>query len=167
MKKPWSTATTSEVIATGMERKCDGTHAREEARGLDCKLAEEKADAFARRVHLLVSLVAAEHVPLEDCGVAWRASAGADPSSSPAASTATTMAQNSLGSSAARDPSHSLRICASAVPRSRAGRPPAPAPATFRARSKAGCPGRAFGRPSDPQLRRPSSRSASFVASGR
>eukprot|EP00959_Pyramimonas_sp_CCMP1952_P416623 8728535-Pyramimonas_sp.AAC.1 len=41
MKKPWTIASTSDIAASGLERKCDGTHARVEARGKDCKLAED------------------------------------------------------------------------------------------------------------------------------
>eukprot|EP00959_Pyramimonas_sp_CCMP1952_P283664 5929630-Pyramimonas_sp.AAC.1 len=53
MKKPWSIASPSSDIAEGLARRCHGSHRHIEARGKDCKQAEEYADEFARRVHLL------------------------------------------------------------------------------------------------------------------
>ena len=43
----------------GLERRCDGTHEHEEARGKDCKLAEDYTDDFARQVHLVLARTAA------------------------------------------------------------------------------------------------------------
>eukprot|EP00959_Pyramimonas_sp_CCMP1952_P320881 6715033-Pyramimonas_sp.AAC.1 len=54
MKKPWSFASSSNVIAEGIVRRRDGSHMRVEARGEDCKQAGDYTDEFARRVHLLV-----------------------------------------------------------------------------------------------------------------
>eukprot|EP00959_Pyramimonas_sp_CCMP1952_P265020 5541584-Pyramimonas_sp.AAC.1 len=36
-------------VAEGLERKCDGTHEHVEARGRECKSAEDYTDAFARQ----------------------------------------------------------------------------------------------------------------------
>merc|ERR1712023_51310 len=58
MKKPWTIAATSHIVTEGLERKCDGTHAHVEARGKDCKLAEDYTDAFARQVHVVLARVA-------------------------------------------------------------------------------------------------------------
>ena len=116
MKKPQGIATTSDIIAKGVARKCDGTHKHREARGVDCTTAEGYTDAFARHVHRLVSRVAAEHVPLEDFCVAARAHAAPAPSSSPAAPAVAVMAQRTRGSSAAPDAGRRLRTCAAAAP---------------------------------------------------
>eukprot|EP00959_Pyramimonas_sp_CCMP1952_P203866 4263396-Pyramimonas_sp.AAC.1 len=51
MKKPLSIASSSNVIAEGSVRRCDGSHKHVEARGKDCKQAEDYVDDFARRVH--------------------------------------------------------------------------------------------------------------------
>ena len=124
MKKPWSIATTSEEFARGIELKCDGTHRHVEARGRDCKLAEEYTDAFARRVHKLIAIVAD--------GVAAAAAANATSSS---ASSETVLVQISAGNSAssARAPASGLGNCAVAAP-SAATRASTPGPSSFRAR---------------------------------
>ena len=54
-KKPWTHASTSEIVTEGLERRCGGTHEHEEARGKDCKLAEDYTDAFARQVHSVLA----------------------------------------------------------------------------------------------------------------
>eukprot|EP00959_Pyramimonas_sp_CCMP1952_P037133 776966-Pyramimonas_sp.AAC.1 len=54
MKKPWSIASSSNVIAEGLARRCGGSHEQVEARGKDWKQAEDYTDEFARCVHLLV-----------------------------------------------------------------------------------------------------------------
>eukprot|EP00959_Pyramimonas_sp_CCMP1952_P017357 368477-Pyramimonas_sp.AAC.1 len=53
-KKPWSVASSSDVIAEGLIRRCDGSHRHVGARGRDCNPAEEYSDEFARRVRVLV-----------------------------------------------------------------------------------------------------------------
>eukprot|EP00959_Pyramimonas_sp_CCMP1952_P014211 300812-Pyramimonas_sp.AAC.1 len=49
MKKPWTTATTSHIVAEGLERRCDGTHEHVVARGRECKSAEDYTDDFAKQ----------------------------------------------------------------------------------------------------------------------
>eukprot|EP00959_Pyramimonas_sp_CCMP1952_P403783 8461292-Pyramimonas_sp.AAC.1 len=51
---PWGVASSSSVMAEGLMRRCDGSHRHVEARGRDCKQAEDYTDDFARRVHALV-----------------------------------------------------------------------------------------------------------------
>eukprot|EP00959_Pyramimonas_sp_CCMP1952_P069141 1443238-Pyramimonas_sp.AAC.1 len=41
MKKPWTIASTSPDVTEGLGRRCDGTHEHVEARGRECKLAED------------------------------------------------------------------------------------------------------------------------------
>ena len=55
MKKPWTIASTSEIVTEGSHRRCDGTHEHEEARGKYCKLAEDYTDDFARQVHVVLA----------------------------------------------------------------------------------------------------------------
>eukprot|EP00959_Pyramimonas_sp_CCMP1952_P414289 8680366-Pyramimonas_sp.AAC.1 len=55
MKKPWTIATTSPIVAEGLERRCDGTHEHVEARGRECKSAEDYTDDFAKQVHIAVA----------------------------------------------------------------------------------------------------------------
>eukprot|EP00959_Pyramimonas_sp_CCMP1952_P037387 782453-Pyramimonas_sp.AAC.1 len=55
MRKPRGIASPLCCIAKGLERGCDGSHKHVEARGKDCKLAQDYKEEFARRVHLLVS----------------------------------------------------------------------------------------------------------------
>eukprot|EP00959_Pyramimonas_sp_CCMP1952_P010435 218502-Pyramimonas_sp.AAC.1 len=40
MKKPWTIASTSCDVVEGLERRCDGAHEHVEARGRECKSAE-------------------------------------------------------------------------------------------------------------------------------
>eukprot|EP00959_Pyramimonas_sp_CCMP1952_P394601 8267789-Pyramimonas_sp.AAC.1 len=54
MKKPWSIASSSRSVAEGLVRRRNGSHKHVEARGKDCKQAEEYTDEFARNVHLSV-----------------------------------------------------------------------------------------------------------------
>eukprot|EP00959_Pyramimonas_sp_CCMP1952_P267213 5586914-Pyramimonas_sp.AAC.1 len=49
MKKQWSMASSSSMMAEGLIRRCDGRHRHVEARGRDCKQAEDYTDDFARR----------------------------------------------------------------------------------------------------------------------
>eukprot|EP00959_Pyramimonas_sp_CCMP1952_P156340 3269540-Pyramimonas_sp.AAC.1 len=49
MKKPWAIASTSSDVAEGLGRRCDGTREHVEARGRECKSAEDYTDAFARQ----------------------------------------------------------------------------------------------------------------------
>eukprot|EP00959_Pyramimonas_sp_CCMP1952_P080595 1684154-Pyramimonas_sp.AAC.1 len=49
IKKPWVIASTSNIVTSGLERRRDGAHARVEARGMACKLAEAYTDEFAKR----------------------------------------------------------------------------------------------------------------------
>ena len=58
MKKPWTIASTSPMVTEGLERKCDGTHEHVEARGKDCKLAEDYTDSFAQQVHIVLARAA-------------------------------------------------------------------------------------------------------------
>eukprot|EP00959_Pyramimonas_sp_CCMP1952_P160073 3347923-Pyramimonas_sp.AAC.1 len=58
MKTPWTVASTSPDVAEGLERKCDDTHEHVEARGRECKIAEDYTDAFARQVHIVVARAA-------------------------------------------------------------------------------------------------------------
>eukprot|EP00959_Pyramimonas_sp_CCMP1952_P431000 9026816-Pyramimonas_sp.AAC.1 len=53
MKKPWGIASSSNVIAEGLVRRCDGSHKHAEARRKGCKQGEDYTDEFARCVHLL------------------------------------------------------------------------------------------------------------------
>eukprot|EP00959_Pyramimonas_sp_CCMP1952_P079920 1670992-Pyramimonas_sp.AAC.1 len=55
MKKPWTIATTSPIVAEGLERRCDGTHGHVEASGRECKSAEDYTDDFAKQVHFAVA----------------------------------------------------------------------------------------------------------------
>eukprot|EP00959_Pyramimonas_sp_CCMP1952_P005654 118766-Pyramimonas_sp.AAC.1 len=55
MKKPWAIAATSPIVAEGLERRCDGTHEHVEARGRECKSAEDYTDDFAKQVHFAVA----------------------------------------------------------------------------------------------------------------
>eukprot|EP00959_Pyramimonas_sp_CCMP1952_P325185 6806615-Pyramimonas_sp.AAC.1 len=55
MKKPWTIATTSSVVAEGLGRRCDGTREHVEARERECKSAEYYTDAFAKQVHLAIA----------------------------------------------------------------------------------------------------------------
>eukprot|EP00959_Pyramimonas_sp_CCMP1952_P438110 9171758-Pyramimonas_sp.AAC.1 len=57
-KKPWTIATTSSVVAEGLERRCDGTHEHVEARGRECKSAEDYTGDFAKQVHFVVARAA-------------------------------------------------------------------------------------------------------------
>ena len=61
MKKPWSVSTNSPSIAQRLSRKCDGTHAHEEARGIDCKLAEGYTDMLAQEVHTAIACAFVSH----------------------------------------------------------------------------------------------------------
>ena len=76
MKKPWTIASTSEIVTEGLQRRCDGTHEHEEARGKDCKLAEDYTDEFARQVHIVLARACAhdefacESSPHPPCAVA-------------------------------------------------------------------------------------------------
>eukprot|EP00959_Pyramimonas_sp_CCMP1952_P043475 909220-Pyramimonas_sp.AAC.1 len=47
--QPWATATTSPVVAEGLERRCDGAREHVEARGRECKSAEDYTDDFAKQ----------------------------------------------------------------------------------------------------------------------
>eukprot|EP00959_Pyramimonas_sp_CCMP1952_P162276 3392828-Pyramimonas_sp.AAC.1 len=58
MKTPWTIASTSDIVTSGLERKRDGTHAHVEARGKDCKLAEDYTDSFARQVNAVLARAA-------------------------------------------------------------------------------------------------------------
>eukprot|EP00959_Pyramimonas_sp_CCMP1952_P099776 2086300-Pyramimonas_sp.AAC.1 len=49
MKKPWTIATTSSIVAEGLERRCNGTREHVEARGRECKSAEDYTDDFAKQ----------------------------------------------------------------------------------------------------------------------
>eukprot|EP00959_Pyramimonas_sp_CCMP1952_P181177 3788328-Pyramimonas_sp.AAC.1 len=49
MRKPRAIASTSDIGTSGAERKCDGTRAHVEARGKDCKLAEDYTCEFAQQ----------------------------------------------------------------------------------------------------------------------
>eukprot|EP00959_Pyramimonas_sp_CCMP1952_P002692 55512-Pyramimonas_sp.AAC.1 len=49
MKKPWTIASTFGIVTSVSERKRDGAHARVEARGADCRLAEDYAGEFAEQ----------------------------------------------------------------------------------------------------------------------
>eukprot|EP00959_Pyramimonas_sp_CCMP1952_P201799 4219864-Pyramimonas_sp.AAC.1 len=49
MKKPWTIASTSPDVTEGLERRCDGTREHVEARGRECKPAEDYTDAFAKQ----------------------------------------------------------------------------------------------------------------------
>eukprot|EP00959_Pyramimonas_sp_CCMP1952_P283701 5930480-Pyramimonas_sp.AAC.1 len=49
MKKPWTIATTPLVVAEGLERRCGGTREHVEARGRECKSAEDYTDDFAEQ----------------------------------------------------------------------------------------------------------------------
>eukprot|EP00959_Pyramimonas_sp_CCMP1952_P053435 1117906-Pyramimonas_sp.AAC.1 len=49
MKKPWTIASTPDIVTTGLARKCVGMHAHVEARGKACKFAEDYTDGFARQ----------------------------------------------------------------------------------------------------------------------
>eukprot|EP00959_Pyramimonas_sp_CCMP1952_P061853 1292528-Pyramimonas_sp.AAC.1 len=46
-KKPWSIASPSSMMAEDLMRRCDGSHRHVEARGRDCKQAEDYTDDFA------------------------------------------------------------------------------------------------------------------------
>ena len=54
MKKPWTVATTSAIVARGVVRTCDGSHTHIMARGRDCKNAEGYTDELAMHVHTLL-----------------------------------------------------------------------------------------------------------------
>eukprot|EP00959_Pyramimonas_sp_CCMP1952_P464613 9486914-Pyramimonas_sp.AAC.1 len=58
MKKPWTIASTSSVVAEGLERRCDGTHEHVEARGRECKSAEDYTYAFARQINSVIARAA-------------------------------------------------------------------------------------------------------------
>eukprot|EP00959_Pyramimonas_sp_CCMP1952_P014529 307957-Pyramimonas_sp.AAC.1 len=58
MKKLWTIATTSFVVAEGLERRCDGTREHVEARGRECKSAEYYTDVFAKQVHVVIARAA-------------------------------------------------------------------------------------------------------------
>eukprot|EP00959_Pyramimonas_sp_CCMP1952_P082526 1724448-Pyramimonas_sp.AAC.1 len=49
MKKPWTIASTPPDVTEGLERRCDGAHEHVEARGRECKSAEDYTDAFAKQ----------------------------------------------------------------------------------------------------------------------
>eukprot|EP00959_Pyramimonas_sp_CCMP1952_P014776 312889-Pyramimonas_sp.AAC.1 len=58
MKQPWTIAYTSNIVTSGPERKCDGAHARVEARGKDCKLAGDCTDEFAGQINVALARAA-------------------------------------------------------------------------------------------------------------
>ena len=61
MKKPWTVATTSPIVAKGIVRKCDGSHTHVMARGRDCKNAEGYTVEFAKHVHMLLRSACASY----------------------------------------------------------------------------------------------------------